>query len=481
MILNCSLSSNFRTQSMKLGLMYLSKMISFLNSEQNLSIKIESSKCLIKMTKLISKSFDSFNLNLTIPALLNHLYTNNQIGINICMSIKNIIMNLGDADCNKATSKLINIDALSSQFENIFVEMLRCMEIKSTFNSDHNLALHCFVVINTLISYSSHDKQDRLIEMLLQFMTLFPGLGYKYGLVYSDLEAYFSDCIRSIIKRLIKPMSVDEALKIVNIYNESFERRKAVYEEGLLALSSLAYSKLFNLDLKGKIEVITDNGLMKYIELALQQYKEPVLSRAGIIAVGDILKGVKSNFNKYTDKLIPLLVDILKEEEVVRRNKLLVITLLGDIAFEIQGDFTKYLSNVMEILMNACELALMDSENDEETEEYLQELRFSLIECFSLIFFGLDEGKQAEAFSPYVPPIFNLFTNLLRDRVCKPKVLNVMLGFVLDMIHAIGKNITNVMNSELLVVIVSKLKPYSNGSESLRSRVAQGQEVMDLI
>lgn len=216
---------------------------------------------------------------------------------------------------------------------------------------------------------------------------------------------------------------------------------------------------------------------MKYIEFALEQFKEPVLSRAGIIAVDDILKGVKSNFAKYTDKLIPLLTEILKDEEVVRRNKLLVITLLGDIAFEIQGDFVKYLSNVMEILMNACELALMDSENDEENEEYLQDLRFSIIECFTLIFFGLEEGKQADSFSQYVPPIFGFFTTLLRDRVCKPKVLNVMLGFVLDMIHAIGKNITNIMNSDLLVVIVAKLKPDCNYSETYRRRVAQGEEV----
>lgn len=142
----------------------------------------------------------------------------------------------------KLQVKKLTLDSLSSHFEYIYAEMLKCMEISTAFDKDHNLALHCFVVINTLISYSSHDKQDKLIEMLFHFMTLFPGLSTKYGYLYVELEAYFSDCMRSIIKRLIKPMSVDEAMKILMLYNESFEKRKTVYEEGLLALSSLAYS-----------------------------------------------------------------------------------------------------------------------------------------------------------------------------------------------------------------------------------------------
>lgn len=115
------------------------------------------------------------------------------------------------------------------------------------FERDCNLALNCFVAIENLISYSSHDKQTALMEYLVFFVLRMRDLSARTDInshsIYEDLESHYSQIIRKIMKKLITPLQLNDSQNIYEVVVKSFDRRGGVYDEGLLAISSMAPSK----------------------------------------------------------------------------------------------------------------------------------------------------------------------------------------------------------------------------------------------
>jgi hypothetical protein len=85
----------------------LEVMLKLLNNENQI-IKKSTSWFILQMTDSFTKAFTADTLNYLIPTLINCLGQNNNIAINICYSLINLIKNLGDSATVKNTSnKLI--------------------------------------------------------------------------------------------------------------------------------------------------------------------------------------------------------------------------------------------------------------------------------------------------------------------------------------------------------------------------------------
>ena len=193
--------------------------------------------------------------------------------------------------------------------------------------------------------------------------------------------------------------------------------------------------------------------------LSKEKYIDHFLVRAGVIAVSDILKAIGTNFAKYSNDYVPLLHFILEEEDVKKEIKLNVITLLGDICLAITAGFKEHLKPTMEILIGACELAVSISEDDSDFEEYLQSLRSALISTFTCIYFGLEEGNIQHIFYEYVQVVFKYFETLLSGRYVVSLDMNKsMLGFVMDMMNVLGKEIKKVLNIGIVEKMIVMLK-----------------------
>ena len=191
-----------------------------------------------------------------------------------------------------------------------------------------------------------------------------------------------------------------------------------------------------------------------------EKYVDHFLTRAGVIAVTDILKGIEGDFKAYSNDYIPLLHKILIDEDVKKDVKLNVITLLGDICFKITKDFVLHLNFTMEVLIAACSLALMKSDDDSDFENYLQSLRLALVETFTLIFYGLEDCGEIRLFGPYTNSIIGYCNSLVMDDqyILQPEILKGILGFIMDLINIINKNIKTIVNSEMLEKLIVKTK-----------------------
>jgi hypothetical protein len=199
-----------------------------------------------------------------------------------------------------------------------------------------------------------------------------------------------------------------------------------------------------------------------YLKFALSKdkYFNHFLVQAGVIALMDIVNAMQENFSKYVKDYIPLLLTILDDEDVNREVKLNVIVIIGEIAFNAQKGFLPYLRGTMEILLGACVLAVSISNDDNDFEEYLQRLRYKLVESFTLIFIGLDDCKETIQFTEYVRPILEFYKGLLFNNMIVTSVeLNkAILGFVMDMFNSYGVEVKNIIEKDTIARLLFCLK-----------------------
>lgn len=215
--------------------------------------------------------------------------------------------------------------------------------------------------------------------------------------------------------------------------------------------------------------------------LSKEKYNDHCLVKAGVIAVGDILEATGDNFSKYSPIFLPLLEKILVEEDIKRDIKLNVITLIGKICFKIGKNFIAHLDYNMKVIIGACELALLKADDDFEMEEYLQNLRQALVSTFTLIFFGLDDAGEAAKFEFYIEHIFRFYTSLIADDSysLQPETLKGMLGFIMDMISTVGRNIKQVLDPNVPQRLLQKLR--DTGLDKLIAYAKESEEVSLLI
>ena len=105
--------------------------------------------------------------------------------------------------------------------------------------------------LENLISYSSHDKQNKLSEILVLYVIKIKELPLRKDLmnqyhIIEDLESYYCLIIRTTIKKIISTLQLNDCQNIYQVIIGTFMRRKNIYDEGLLAISSFAISKLIN-------------------------------------------------------------------------------------------------------------------------------------------------------------------------------------------------------------------------------------------
>ena len=238
-ILSCAMESiAHKAVSFQLGLQYMYKISNYISYKEDYDIKLISSRALIMITKVMGKYLEPTNLRSLVPLLKNNIYVDNKLGINVCLTLINIITSIGDLSTNKSQNHF------SSFFEDLIQVLIKCDENINYFERDSNLSIYCFLTIENLISYSSHDKQPKLLEILASFVMKLKNINTKtfpYNILH-DLESHYARMIRIILIKLVTPLSFEDAKGVYNIIVESFKRRN-IYDEGLLAISSLALSK----------------------------------------------------------------------------------------------------------------------------------------------------------------------------------------------------------------------------------------------
>jgi len=102
--------------------------------------------------------------------------------------------------------------------------------------------------------------------------------------------------------------------------------------------------------------------ILEYVVYALKSLKESSLLKAALLVLNSIVREAKTNFTVYSNEIIPLLIEILINNDVSRNNKLIAITNIGEISINICEAFLPYLDPVMKLLFSAAQLAVTQAD-----------------------------------------------------------------------------------------------------------------------
>lgn len=132
----------------------------------------------------------------------------------------------------------------------------------------------------------------------------------------------------------------------------------------------------------------------------IRNFEATALCKVAIGTLVDIAASVGPDIHRFCDQIMAILMECLKDNAVDRSVKPIVISCLGDIAIAIGGAFEPYLQVTTMLLMQAAQQVV--PRDDEEMFAFINDLRLSVLEAYSGILIGLDDGGKLQLFLPNV-------------------------------------------------------------------------------
>jgi hypothetical protein len=135
---------------------------------------------------------------------------------------------------------------MSQYFDHLFKELLTIAYKDESYNIENNLFTACFVTINTLIEYSSHDKQEKLEELIVIFLGLMESSLINNNQDVNkkrDQQCSIALSIHFAINKLARTINLELASKVYLTIVETFKQRQGVYDEAFFVITDLALSK----------------------------------------------------------------------------------------------------------------------------------------------------------------------------------------------------------------------------------------------
>jgi importin subunit beta-1 len=286
-------------------------------------------------------------LSTLVPSFIASLKDKPRISNQVCFALHNLAESLRQRE-GETSSKMSPFfkDVLAGLWENGFRE--------DAYVDNVNLASSSFAAFSNVIQYSSGDVEQTTEFALQLLITEFDNTlngSFKYQTKIEEYQGYFCSAMQTALIKLAGKIAQPLVAHIVDSISKSFEIRKAVYDEGILAFGGLitAVGKEFNVYME---------RFGPFLVYALQNVADAALCRVSVGCVGDLARALEQQMANYLGQLMPFLMDILRNAETERTVKLIIITVLSDLALATNKYFFPYLKEVLEILGSAAELSL---------------------------------------------------------------------------------------------------------------------------
>uniref|UniRef100_A0A2K5EPV1 Importin subunit beta-1 n=1 Tax=Aotus nancymaae TaxID=37293 RepID=A0A2K5EPV1_AOTNA len=200
---------------------------------------------------------------------------------------------------------------------------------------------------------------------------------------FNDLQSLLCATLQNVLQKV----QHQDALQISDVVMASLLRMfqstaesGGVQEDAPMAVSTL-------------VEVL-GGEFLKYMEafkpflgIGLKNYAEYQVCLAAVGLVGDLCHALQSNIIPFCDEVMQLLLENLGNENVHRSVKPQILSVFGDIALAIGGEFKKYL----EVQASQAQV----DKSDYDMVDYLNELRESCLEAYTGTVQGLKGDQES--------------------------------------------------------------------------------------
>jgi len=253
----------------------------------------------------------------------------------------------------------------------------------------------------------------------------------------------------SIIHRLgseIKPFSehiMATYLQVLNVKSAS------VHEETLMGVGALATA--IDADFEKFV-----HHFIPFLLNGLRNWQEYEVCSIAVGVVGDIARAIQVKLAPYTDQIIQVLLEDLKNPELNRNVKPPILSAFGDIALALSGNFEKYLPVVVVVLQHASLTQLTDKE-DEDLIDYINVLRESIFEAYTGILQGLKTDNKGLLMAEYVKHIIDFAEATLHDEVSTNSVIRGAIGVLGDIAVTIPSVVPSLLYKDTIRGLIGKL------------------------
>lgn len=258
---------------------------------------------------------------------------------------------------------------------------------------------------------------------------------------FNDLQSLLCATLQNVLRKV----QHQDALHISDVVMESLLRMfqstagsGGVQEDALMAVSTLV--EVLGADFQKYMDAFEP-----YLVIGLKNHAEYQVCLAAVGLVCDLCRALMSNILPYCDKIMNLLLDNLRNQDVHRSVKPQILSVFGDIALALGGEFKKYLAVVLDTLDQASQAQV--DKTDYDMVDYLNELREGCLEAYTGIIQGLKGDQENNVhpdvmlMQPRVPFILSFIDHIAMDEDHSDGVVANSAGLIGDLCVAFGKDV----------------------------------------
>jgi len=180
---------------------------------------------------------------------------------------------------------------------------------KDAYNTQDNIAAEAFNAIGAIIQNAplNCENQIKNFFVILQnaFQATFNMENFISEKVRDAYQAYIAHCFFAGLSSGLLQMDFASAKLLSDLIIESFQQRNGIYEEGLLAISSMA------LNVGKDFEPIFKDSYGQYLVFALKTTSDMSLCKNAIISTTEVIRALEEKFTAYADQIIPIIFEII--------------------------------------------------------------------------------------------------------------------------------------------------------------------------
>ena len=434
----------------------LKEIINELKKVENFPIYNSIAFCLPVICKvhlnIINESQDKFDKFIYEIFQLLEFHMNNKKILNyLLLAFKHIIKNCYQEYFNK-------------HLENILIILLKIAYDKNSYNKDLNIVHSSMVLIEKIIEVceDNNDNENIIKNFFADVYNKFENSLDEKNFLEKEEQICYQNSILSIISSCCEyqkiKMNKIQIESIFNLIEKCVQQRGCIFEEGILAMSSLSFYKW-------DLFCFINDNVMKYILFSLEERKDFLLCYQGLLAADEIINCIGKENIVNVNKIIEKMKNIINDENIPRGLKIKCFSLYSDIFMINDESIGDYLNDALQLLINGMNgsIEVPSKDEDEDTLNYIIELREKIVELLSTIFLFLMNQNQVNVLSQYIDGFIKYLSKIVQPEFnCNNELIAAICGILGDMSTYFKSTIGLYFSNYSLKILLDKLQKSDN-------------------
>lgn len=255
--------------------------------------------------------------NNIIVAIIQGLSSGRKVCVQLCDALHFLVSNLRPDVLNSETNGLI-----SNYFSGLLNKLFELAIDPKAYDKDNNVALASLFTIGSLIDYAPQDCNIIIHDFFPNFYNAFLSTldpnNFPNDEVRFCYQGYYCTVFSACFSENKLNLSVDQYYAVYDQIEKSFQQRQTVYEEGLMACSSLAL--VLQSEFAPKMEKFGS-----FLLYSLQQIEDTSICRIAINSTSDLLRGLGPLMENYMNQLTPTIINILQVKYLIYTFRILAL------------------------------------------------------------------------------------------------------------------------------------------------------------